>query len=987
VSWDDATTCEYSYDGESYTSASCGLGGGDIPSPPAYGAATLYVQGVDDAGNTGDATVDFEFKADISGCTDPVALNYDSEANIDDDSCEYPDLDPPVLSFNDPTDGATIGTFAASVNWDDAVSCSYAYDSGESVPLTCGDDGSIAAPESAGEHTLTVYGSDDSANEGEASVTFTYSPAPLFADDSGAVTDITENSVIVGYSLATQGSTNVATMDVLYDTDAAYTANGSTYGHLAHFSGPFADSGAMDLHGLACQSDYHFAFVAYNDDYAATSTDATFTTSDCSPAEVAISYPTDGGSLSSWSAVVDWGTSTSCEYALDSGDWQTADCSEGGDDITAPEGEGSHTLAVRGSNAASAEWDEDSVTFTVDTTAPVVSIAAPTEGETLSFADFSAEVDWGDATHCSYSYDDFGNSFTVDCAEAGADISAPPGVGAQTLSVMGEDDAGNDDVAEVSVTVEAFSGAGTTDDPYQIGSCGQLPFVSDELDASYILTSDLDCTDEGNDVMIGGESSYFSGTFDGDGHNITVAISDTDDPAIGLFRATDGATIKNIGLLGEIAGGNMTGGLIGVASSTTILNASSSAIVVGLGELASPPEIGTGGVVGSMVGGSILGSHFDGEALGYIAVGGIAGSISSGTLVSRSSNSGQIFSALGAGGIAGYATDRSQIRNSYSDGAVLMYEPFRDGLPVSGSFGGIAGILLDSTISRSYAAGSVGATDTVYPSGGLVGVSEGENLIIYSFSAAEMIGGGDAGVIGGVLLGTTTLASDAFDVAAAGLSSCRADIDDSTGCTAVDTDGDTSYWKNTAHAPLDHFNATDVWDFTQPGDYPLLRAYLGAEPTESDDPDPDSDSDASSDAGPSLLARGGGGIAGLLGTTGVYKGFGYVAPRPQIIFPDGHIVYLDEPPTSQTTTVTNVGAKSPAYVFTRDLQFGMSGNDVQALQKFLIAHGYQIPAGPTGYFGAQTRSALVAFQKAHGISPVAGYFGPKTRAYIAQMKS
>lgn len=66
--------------------------------------------------------------------------------------------------------------------------------------------------------------------------------------------------------------------------------------------------------------------------------------------------------------------------------------------------------------------------------------------------------------------------------------------------------------------------------------------------------------------------------------------------------------------------------------------------------------------------------------------------------------------------------------------------------------------------------------------------------------------------------------------------------------------------------------------------------------------------------------------------------------------------------------------------FTADLTLGSSGAQVTNLQKFLIARGFSIPAGATGYFGAQTQAAVAAFQASNGITPAAGYFGPVTRA-------
>jgi len=67
--------------------------------------------------------------------------------------------------------------------------------------------------------------------------------------------------------------------------------------------------------------------------------------------------------------------------------------------------------------------------------------------------------------------------------------------------------------------------------------------------------------------------------------------------------------------------------------------------------------------------------------------------------------------------------------------------------------------------------------------------------------------------------------------------------------------------------------------------------------------------------------------------------------------------------------------------FLNNLGIGSRGADVTALQQFLIDDGYSIPAGATGYFGAQTRAAVIAFQKARGIAQV-GVVGPLTRAEL-----
>lgn len=92
---------------------------------------------------------------------------------------------------------------------------------------------------------------------------------------------------------------------------------------------------------------------------------------------------------------------------------------------------------------------------------------------------------------------------------------------------------------------------------------------------------------------------------------------------------------------------------------------------------------------------------------------------------------------------------------------------------------------------------------------------------------------------------------------------------------------------------------------------------------------------------------------------------------------------MDEYPHLFTGNAAAV--KTPSLAFTRDLYIGVSGEDVTQLQELLIAHGYQIPAGATGYFGIQTRAALAEFQKSKGISPAVGYFGPITRSFIESL--
>ncbi len=86
--------------------------------------------------------------------------------------------------------------------------------------------------------------------------------------------------------------------------------------------------------------------------------------------------------------------------------------------------------------------------------------------------------------------------------------------------------------------------------------------------------------------------------------------------------------------------------------------------------------------------------------------------------------------------------------------------------------------------------------------------------------------------------------------------------------------------------------------------------------------------------------------------------------------------------TAQINALKGGSTVSASVSFTRSLTIGSSGSDVTALQTWLIAKGYSIPAGATGYFGAQTKAAVAAYQAANGITPAAGYFGPITIAKV-----
>ena len=87
---------------------------------------------------------------------------------------------------------------------------------------------------------------------------------------------------------------------------------------------------------------------------------------------------------------------------------------------------------------------------------------------------------------------------------------------------------------------------------------------------------------------------------------------------------------------------------------------------------------------------------------------------------------------------------------------------------------------------------------------------------------------------------------------------------------------------------------------------------------------------------------------------------------------------------AQLAALSSGAGAGASYTYTRDLTVGSTGADVTALQQSLVAKGHlTMPAGVAyGYFGNLTRAAVSAWQAANGISPTAGYVGPKSRAAL-----
>jgi hypothetical protein len=126
-----------------------------------------------------------------------------------------------------------------------------------------------------------------------------------------------------------------------------------------------------------------------------------------------------------------------------------------------------------------------------------------------------------------------------------------------------------------------------------------------------------------------------------------------------------------------------------------------------------------------------------------------------------------------------------------------------------------------------------------------------------------------------------------------------------------------------------------------------------------------------------------------------------VVPPAPVFCPPGHLfsTLTGQPcttvtPTPITPTITPPTTPTPTETFTKDLYFPLSDLEVKLLQQFLNTHGFIVARSGNGSpgqeitrFGPATRTALIAFQRANGIRPSIGYFGPLTRNFVNNILS
>ena len=328
------------------------------------------------------------------------------------------------------------------------------------------------------------------------------------------------------------------------------------------------------------------------------------------------------------------------------------------------------------------------------------------------------------------------------------------------------------DTWDGTIAASFAGGSGTETDPYQIATGAQLAYLATLINGSsnstycscyYVLTADIDL----NNISwtpIGYASRFcFKGTFDGDGHTISNLYVSSTSLYGGLFGMVSVATIKNVTLSNcNITGYTYSGGIVGYVqamSSTVIQNCTVSGSVSCV-QSSSTSACIAGGIVGygsytSLIG-SVNNATVTVSSIGKLYAGGLAGSLSNGTISSCCNNGSVIVSYDDAkseyvGGLVGDLSSKSTVSDSYNTGSVTAD---LSGTLSSAYAGGLFGQVGTScTVTECYNAGVVTATATVNVyAGGLAGVSNATGATISNcYNAGTVSGTAKSTFIGGLV--------------------------------------------------------------------------------------------------------------------------------------------------------------------------------------------------------------------------------------------
>ena len=343
-------------------------------------------------------------------------------------------------------------------------------------------------------------------------------------------------------------------------------------------------------------------------------------------------------------------------------------------------------------------------------------------------------------------YDLAGNSYKTSASDTGDTTGAPTAATADcTTAVKGIYLCGYELTQDLDFDLD---GDGST---YAESPPGTYTLDEGDNAAPYFVTS----AGGWEPIGIDGDNA-FSAVFDGNGFTITNMAISRDQIDIGLFETTNGAVIRNIGLLDVLLVTGSSGGSVGsfigdMREGTAVASHATGVIVASNGGVSTAGGL-AGLVTNSTIAGSYTSVNVNGSDRGISDIGGLVGLLTGDSAVTASYATGSVTGGDGGrdrvGGLVGASDRGGTIIGSYATGSVDGGDGDDD------QVGGLVGDFSGRFLTASYATGNVnggsGDDDLV---GGLVGFSLGTATANYATGNVSGGAATDTGDFAGSLIG------------------------------------------------------------------------------------------------------------------------------------------------------------------------------------------------------------------------------------------
>jgi hypothetical protein len=418
---------------------------------------------------------------------------------------------PPAISIDSPYNGEVVATSTVVFEWSvedggtGIESAEYKLDTGPwqilpeyagTLPLSDLSDGS---------HTLTIWSIDMADNEDTVAVQFTVDTL----DPTVVISSPTEDEPF-----------SISDVEIVYSADGTGTDIVST--EMRVDGGSWETAGASPVLLESLDDGEHTVELRVTDEAGHEAMDIVNFTVDAVALQVDITAPEDGELFDTDSVTVTWTISdqdATVEVQLDGGAWLPAtEDSMAFSDLT----DGDHTVVVLATDAASVE-DSDSVTFTVDTTPPTVSITSPADDAVIGSS--SVVVTWtaADAVTTERSVD--GGAWT---AVTGTSMTVSPlADGEHTIEVRVTDIAGHAASDTVTVMIDTAAPSVEITSPADGASMGTevtIQVTTSDGTGSGVETVEVRM-DDGAWAVVSGDSHTFSALAVGE-HTVDVMATD-----------------------------------------------------------------------------------------------------------------------------------------------------------------------------------------------------------------------------------------------------------------------------------------------------------------------------------------------------------------------------------------------------------------------------------------------------------------------------